>query len=1098
MKKLFFSPNVALLLILALILPPSYAPSRVSLSNHRPELSRRTLRPSNAGMEESKVRGQLETALNPPDGGPTELTPGLEERTVSGRSGLIQASSRSLIALRNQWVKEKKRRFIFKRVSTDRSQKENNAAAAAVTHNIGVLIKNIVTHVVFYPKDKDDVRPILNQLDAGVLAPLRKAGVGRTFVFPKSDDWLAVPLFEYAAGTRGRKMLLEMAKATARLSPRASALAFGRTGPHLRAEFISEDERMDIPKAGILLRGFLPYLERLLSRVERERTLGGPNHALELEAQGYVGALWNGLMFPPYKGEQINYQHHYKKLKRMLGRKGARSLEHTLGRSAAFFPNLLPETPPLFLLYHNQIFSSDEGVGIVAHNEWRYPGKDKISLWDITVGGRGARAYMEERSFDPNQAVYGQWGGEAETAYSGVRQEAMKEIYRFLHQEGSWALRKPAAGLEEGKQPWPWLETGAVGAIAGGLLGTGSATLVPGLSPREIGMTTLLSMALGTSAAYAIRAGWFRPRILRGVDRLLREGEKTRPGLRNQFFALREAIRPRVHLADPNNRVAQKLHPDLVDWITYWVQWYELAFPLGLLQQVVFRVERQSRGESSAGHQSMIEGGLSVIHIAISEEDKHLAKARQAQIKSLERQMAKLSEASSENAQAQSDEQRQTLQDVKQRLRKIQIMAQPLGRHRNYGQWVDVALATEAFHSVERWVQVAAGMPTLFRESDSAQESSNRLNLDRKHTIQGEAGDHLSNLITKAWSPEYMFLVGEDLSEGDKNPGTNNHALATLISRAAFEKVEEWVRNGKIPDSFQDRLLFRMVQLNSLINATVEYGKEEDAGEEVYRGVMKRARAPDVLTEFWLEDRADVMPLARFARSIQNLKSPADLYDRLHARIGRLTENATVRRWLSSLSKEQQALKAAGVEETSAASVEGVEGMARMNNFLEQVGSDPSVLFGTGLHDLTESFGESPAIEAFRREGVRPLLLVLPDRLSLPGASLDSPVLKLLVDPKYDRALKKQLSLALVSGIVKITTDPSAARFVVGDRDFVRNQQENRLVSREATFLQVDPSTISSLTQDFLTLVAAYKPGSVLVVGTQTERSDAVVLFESA
>ena len=189
---------------------------------------------------------------------------------------------------------------------------------------------------------------------------------------------------------------------------------------------------------------------------------------------------------------------------------------------------------------------------------------------------------------------------------------------------------------------------------------------------------------------------------------------------------------------------------------------------------------------------------------------------------------------------------------------------------------------------------------------------------------------------------------------------------------------------------------------------------------------------------------------------------------------------------------------AAGAEEGSAVSVEVAEGMARVNDFLGRIGSDPSVLFGEGIHDLTESFGESPEIEAFRREGVRPLLLVLPGRLSLSAASLESPTLKLLVEPSYERALREQLSFALTSGMVEITSDPSAARFVVGGRDFVQTQKESRLVSREATFLQVDPSTVGSLTQDFLTMVAAYKPGAVLVVGTQAERADAVVLFQSA
>ncbi len=226
-----------------------------------------------------------------------------------------------------------------------------------------------------------------------------------------------------------------------------------------------------------------------------------------------------------------------------------------------------------------------------------------------------------------------------------------------------------------------------------------------------------------------------------------------------------------------------------------------------------------------------------------------------------------------------------------------------------------------------------------------------------------------------------------------------------------------------------------------------------------------------------------------------NVNPPAGVY---HEIFPPQQERDLVRRTLEVLLKPEPPPPAAGVEETSAVSAEVAEGMARVNDFLGRIGSDPSLLFGAGIHDLTESFGKSPEIEAFEREGVRPLLLVLPDRLSLPGGSLESPTLKLLVEPKYERAIREQLSFALTSGIVEITSDPSAARFVIGGRDFIQNQKENRLVSRDATFLQVDPSTVGSLTQDSLAMLFAYKPGAVLVVGTQVEHADAVVLFESA
>ena len=129
-------------------------------------------------------------------------------------------------------------------------------------------------------------------------------------------------------------------------------------------------------------------------------------------------------------------------------------------------------------------------------------------------------------------------------------------------------------------------------------------------------------------------------------------------------------------------------------------------------------------------------------------------------------------------------------------------------------------------------------------------------------------------------------------------------------------------------------------------------------------------------------------------------------------------------------------------------SVEVAEGMARLTDFLRRAG-DPAVLFGAGIHDLTQSFGESLEIQAFMREGIRPLLLILPDRVSLSTGSLESSPIQLLVEPGYEQAVGESLKLALASKIVKITTDPTQARFVIGGQDFIQKQRENRLIPGE-------------------------------------------------
>ena len=102
MKKLLFSPNVALLLILALILPPQSA--MLMSMPVRPELSRRTLRPTNAGMEESQVRDQLETAFNPPTAGLEEgRIPG-QGRSASDDAEVIERAISRLQAMRDIFI----------------------------------------------------------------------------------------------------------------------------------------------------------------------------------------------------------------------------------------------------------------------------------------------------------------------------------------------------------------------------------------------------------------------------------------------------------------------------------------------------------------------------------------------------------------------------------------------------------------------------------------------------------------------------------------------------------------------------------------------------------------------------------------------------------------------------------------------------------------------------------------------------------------------------------------------------------------------------------------------------------------------------------
>lgn len=301
------------------------------------------------------------------------------------------------------------------------------------------------------------VREILWELETGLLRPvlqLKPDGARsealegfRQYVilFSNADDWLAYPLFPYQ---ENESVFIHQIHALAVYSVRGSALAFGRNGPHLRADFQAADAA-DILTAPDLLQGFLPYLDTLLSEIQKNRTAGRVDEILEREARQYAGALFNGLVIPAGIGNRVwksprmisVYESYFNQWTERLEQAGVRP-QAIIGRAAAFFPDLLPNDPapmPDFLKFSNDNFGHQEAVSMLKFN--RRGALQPLSMWDLTVGERSAEPYMRQYS--------SQWKDRSE-------QQHLSEIYTFILQRGREALS--AAGMEERVEEHPLLQ----------------------------------------------------------------------------------------------------------------------------------------------------------------------------------------------------------------------------------------------------------------------------------------------------------------------------------------------------------------------------------------------------------------------------------------------------------------------------------------------------------------------------------------------------------------------------------------------------------------------------------------------------------------
>ena len=279
---------------------------------------------------------------------------------------------------------------------------------------------------------KPKVTQILKDLDILVLEPARRSQkeyqnsdfISWAVLFPQADHWLANATFNSVHDGQ----FIQRNKALAIYSSDGAALAWGRTGPHLRANFIDSD-RVDINVGPSLLAGFVPQLEQMLDRPE-----------LEPKAREYAALLFNGLIIPAQEHSVNSFQDYVRYFEQWVNQYrllGSGDLERMIGLAAKRFPDLLPEDPfktPDAFFFSNAKFAVSEALQVEKFNAERVrEPNQRISLWDLTTGAQKAQPYLE--------------GFRRSGRYRWRQQEFLESVVSYLLARGRAAT---AAGAEEG------------------------------------------------------------------------------------------------------------------------------------------------------------------------------------------------------------------------------------------------------------------------------------------------------------------------------------------------------------------------------------------------------------------------------------------------------------------------------------------------------------------------------------------------------------------------------------------------------------------------------------------------------------------------
>jgi len=292
---------------------------------------------------------------------------------------------------------------------------------------------------------KRDVDVLMARINQQVLQPLREVAPGilspgmeelreLALILPVADDWLVLAYSPPALKPGEYK---RRTRALAIYSRRAAALAWGRNGPHLRANFVPADQE-DVRLGSILLRVFLPETRRLLGRVQQKGWKKAGDR-LKRRAEEYAGLLFNGLIIPDRDAARRPFKAYTHSFDGWMAESNGR-LRPAIRLAVSVFPEKFPLKPvrmPGYLRFANEQFAHQEIAHIREFNRSR-PGSP-LTLWQLTAGTGATEEYI----------LYLNIGGPVPLSR---RPRLMERVYGHVLRQAD-VVPGLAAGMEE-KYEW--------------------------------------------------------------------------------------------------------------------------------------------------------------------------------------------------------------------------------------------------------------------------------------------------------------------------------------------------------------------------------------------------------------------------------------------------------------------------------------------------------------------------------------------------------------------------------------------------------------------------------------------------------------------
>ena len=312
----------------------------------------------------------------------------------------------------------------------------------------------------------------------------------------------------------------------------------------------------------------------------------------------------------------------------------------------------------------------------------------------------------------------------------------------------------------------------------------------------EDGMGALLWAVLGVTVGYGLTRAWRRwrnPPLPPEVQRLLELKEKYSPGTADRFRKTRDVMPKHVFLlrdkkTGPN---ARRIALSAMDWFAFWMEMYAGGGLLDERMRAGLFVKNSSELDLSDGRYSGINPDGGPVMIEVTTSAKHAQKAR-IDLMEVEARLRDLGD------EDQSPERAYLLGSRERILREM-----------DPDVFMRSILSTESFHAVEQWVRLALGLPVgLWKEFSREQQSSEAFRKHQIASIQTEAGDHLSNVLTGNWIPSIVRLLAYEDQE--------LHSPATIVSWAALQKIDQWIAADPRWEGFRLRWTMRMIQANTL------------------------------------------------------------------------------------------------------------------------------------------------------------------------------------------------------------------------------------------------------------------------------------------